>query len=64
LRRAISYLKTAIAMNPNIARTYGNLTGLYIYFLQKDSAIKYLAITDKLDSSAINPEVRAILTNH
>jgi len=62
LEKAISYLKTSIAMNPNVARTYGNLTGLYIYYLQKDSANKYLAITDKLDSSAVNPEVRAILT--
>jgi tetratricopeptide (TPR) repeat protein len=58
---AINYLKTAISMDPNNPRLYGNLTGLYVYFLQKDSATKYLNITDKLDTSAVNPEVRKIL---
>jgi tetratricopeptide (TPR) repeat protein len=64
LDKAIDYLKISISMAPNVARTYGHLTGLYIYFLQKDSALKYLAITDKLDSSAVNPEVRQILTQN
>ena len=58
---AIDYLKTAISMDADNPRLYGKLTGLYVYFLQTDSARKYLNITDKLDSTAVNSEVREIL---
>jgi len=61
LNSCIEYLKTAIKLDPN-ARTYAQLTAAYSYFMQKDSARKYLAITDKIDRNAINPEVRKMLT--
>lgn len=63
LDTSILYLKKAIALQPGNPATYGQLTGAYTYFNQKDSALKYLAITDKLDKNAIHPEVRKILAN-
>ena len=62
LNTSIDYLKTSIKLEPNNARAYGQLTASYSYFMQKDSARKYLKITDKLDPSAVNPEVRKILS--
>lgn len=61
LNGVIDCLKKAIRLSPGNAQYYGQLTGAYSYFMQKDSARKYLAITDKLDPKAINPEVRTIL---
>lgn len=61
LNKSIEHLKTSIALEPN-ARTYGQLTAAYSYFMQKDSARKYLQITDELNPMAINPEVREILS--
>ena len=61
LDKSIQYLKNSIKLEPNNARAYGQLTAAYSYFIQKDSARKYLKITDKLDPSAVNPEVRKIL---
>ena len=60
LNTSIEYLKTSIKLDPSNAR--GQLTASYSYFMQKDSAKKYLRITDKLDPSAVNPEVRKILS--
>jgi tetratricopeptide (TPR) repeat protein len=62
LNASIEYLKTSIKLDPTNARAYGQLTASYSYFMQKDSAKKYLRITDKLDPSAVNPEVRKILS--
>ncbi len=62
LNKSIDYLKNAIHLEPN-ARAYGQLTAAYSYFAQKDSARKYLQITDRLDPNAVNPEVRKILSN-
>ena len=62
LNTSIDYLKTSIKLEPNNARAYGQLTASYSYFMKKDSARKYLKITDKLDPSAVNPEVRKILS--
>jgi tetratricopeptide (TPR) repeat protein len=61
LNKSIYHLKTSIKLDPN-ARAYGQLTAAYSYFMQKDSARKYLEITDNLDPSAVNPEVRKILS--
>jgi len=30
--------------------------------MQKDSARKYMSITDRLDKNAVNPEVRKLIT--
>ena len=62
LDTCINYLKHSLQIDPANARVYGQLTACYSYYMQKDSALKYLAITDTLDSTAINPEVRQILT--
>ncbi len=61
LNKAIECSKKAIAINPKNTQAYSQLTADYTYFLQKDSARKYLDITDKLDPNAINPEVRKLL---
>ena len=58
---AIKYLKKSIRLNPKNALAYGQLTASYSYFMEKDSALKYLKLTDKLDPNAINAEVREIL---
>jgi tetratricopeptide (TPR) repeat protein len=62
LDKSIECLKASVNLDPNNARAYGQLTAAYSYFMQKDSAKKYLRITDKLDPSAVNPEVRKILS--
>ena len=61
LDKTIEYLKKSIQLNPKNALAYGQLTGAYSYFMEKDSALKYLELTDKLDPNAVNPEVREIL---
>lgn len=62
LNTAIKYLKRSIALKPG-PKAYAALTAAYTYFLQKDSASKYLKITDSLDKSAVNPEVRKLINN-
>jgi tetratricopeptide (TPR) repeat protein len=64
LNKTIDNLKTSIQLDPKSASAFGQLTGAYSYFTQKDSARKYLALTDKLDPQAINPEVRKMLTEN
>ena len=61
LNKAIDNLKESVSINPTNAEAYGQLTACYSYFMQKDSARKYIEITDRLDSKAINPEVRHML---
>ena len=61
LNKAIYSLKESVSIDPTNAEAYGQLTACYSYFTQKDSATKYLHITDKLDPKAINPEVRQML---
>ena len=61
LNLTIDNLKYSVQLNPRNAAAYGQLTGAYSYFNQKDSARKYLEITDKLDPNAVNPEVRKLL---
>jgi tetratricopeptide (TPR) repeat protein len=62
LNSSIDNLKTSIRLDSQNARAYGQLTGAYSYFMEKDSALKYLKLTDKLDPNAVNPEVRQMLT--
>ena len=64
LNKTIDNLKTSIQLDPKNANAFGQLTGAYSYFNQKDSALKYLELTDKLDPRAVNPEVRKILTEN
>ena len=61
LDAAIDALKNAIKLDPNNPKYYGQLTSAYSYFMQKDSARKYMAITDKLDPNAVNPQVRKMI---
>ncbi|MGF7040475.1 tetratricopeptide repeat protein [Mucilaginibacter lappiensis] len=61
LNTTIKYLKTAIKLDANNPRTYASLTAAYTFFIQKDSARKYLKITDGLDRNAVNPQVRKFI---
>jgi tetratricopeptide (TPR) repeat protein len=61
LEKTIEYLKKAIQLDSKNILAYAQLTGSYSYFMEKDSALKYLELTDKLDSNAINQEVREVL---
>jgi tetratricopeptide (TPR) repeat protein len=61
LNSSISCLKKAISLDPHNPQLYGQLTSAYSYFMQKDSARKYLKITELLDPSAVNPEVKKML---
>ncbi|WP_230383828.1 tetratricopeptide repeat protein [Pedobacter endophyticus] len=61
LNKAIESLKKANSLDKNNARILAQLTTAYFYFNQKDSANKYLNLTDKIDPKAINPELRALL---
>lgn len=63
LDSAIYCHKKAIRINPKNAFAYAELTSNYSYYMQKDSAKKYLKIADGLDSTVVNPEVRKLL-NH
>lgn len=69
-QESLKYFDKSLAINSGnskvwlcSATSYGQLTACYSYFMQKDSARKYLAITDRLDPKAINPEVRQILND-
>jgi tetratricopeptide (TPR) repeat protein len=61
LDKAIEYLKKSIQLDSKNVLAYGQLTGAYSFFIEKDSALKYLELTDKLDPNAVNPEVRKML---
>ena len=45
------------------ARAYAHLAGGYSYFVQKDSARKYLTLADRLNPQAVNSEVCKMVTN-
>ncbi len=61
LNSSIYALKEAIKLDPHNPQLFGQLTAAYCYFVQKDSAMKYLKITEQIDPSAVNPEVKKIL---
>jgi len=63
LNSTINVLKSAANLDPHNPRIYGQLTGAYSYFMQKDSARKYLKIADQIDPNAVNPQVRKMLTD-
>ncbi|MDB5234163.1 MAG: hypothetical protein JWR44_1156 [Hymenobacter sp.] len=62
LNKSIDALKSCVRIDPRNARAYGRLAGAYSYFVQQDSARKYLALADRLDPQAVNPELRKRLT--
>ena len=61
LNKAIDSFKKSTNLDNKNVEAYSQLTASYTYFMEKDSALKYLKITDKLDPNAINPEVRKFL---
>ena len=63
LNKSIENLKKSVSIDKTNAFAYGQLAANYSYFMQKDSAEKYLEITDRLNPDAVNPEVRKILKN-
>jgi Flp pilus assembly protein TadD len=64
LGKTIDKLKKAITLDPKNASALAKLTAAYSNYSQKDSARKYLILTDKLDPEAINPEVRTMLNEN
>ena len=62
LDKSITALYRANGIDKNNPRILSQLTAAYSYFMQKDSAYKYLKLTDKIDPKTIHPEVRAMLT--
>ncbi len=64
LDTCIIYLKNAIQIDPKNVKAYAQLTASYYYFSQKDSAKKYLKITDEMDINAINPNLRKALSEN
>jgi len=63
LNSSIFCLKKATNLDPKNPQFYGQLTAAYCYYMQKDSAMKYLKITEQLDPSVVNPEVRKMLAD-
>ncbi len=63
LNTSIELLKRAVVVEPKNPQLYAQLAASYTYFTQRDSALKYLKIAEKLDPKSINPEVKKILTN-
>ncbi|MCO5934110.1 hypothetical protein NAF17_01040 [Mucilaginibacter sp. RB4R14] len=61
LNTSIDALKKAVIISPQNPHPYAQLTAAYTYFTQKDSAYKYLKITDQIDPTAIDLEVRKML---
>jgi tetratricopeptide (TPR) repeat protein len=61
LDTAIQFLKTSVKLDQQNPSTYAQLTAAYAYFMQKDSAKKYLKIADQLDKNAVNPQVRKLI---
>ena len=61
LDKAIESLRKANTLDEDNPRILAQLTAAYSYFLQKDSANKYLNLTDKIDPKAVPTEVRELL---
>ncbi len=61
LNKAIETLKKANRLDKRNPRILAQLTSAYSYYSQKDSAQKYLMLTDKIHPTAIIPEVRTLL---
>ncbi len=61
LNKMTNALKKSLSINPKNVRALGQLTAAYSYFVQKDSAVKYLKLTDQLDPAAVDPEVRKLI---
>jgi len=58
LLKAVEYLKKSLEIHPNNARAYSQLAALYFYYSQHDSAKKYSDLTDELDSTSVDKDVR------
>jgi len=61
LKKSIEQLKKSVSINPSNASAYALLTSAYTYYNQKDSAKKYLQITDKLNQDLIKKDVRDMI---
>ena len=64
LHNGIQSLKKSVKLDPENPRVYAQLTTAYCLARQKDSAAKYLILTDRLDKNAISPNVRKLLSGH
>ncbi|WP_182246326.1 tetratricopeptide repeat protein [Cellulophaga baltica] len=64
LEKAISCSKKSLTIDPENPRVYAQLAGTYSYFIQKDSLAKYIQLTDEIDATLINPELRKQLNRN
>jgi len=64
LEKAISCSKKSLTIDPKNPRVYAQLAGTYSYFIQKDSLAKYIQLTDEIDATLINPELRKQLNRN
>ena len=58
LNMRIASLKTAMRIDLENGRIVGEMANTYAILNQQDSLVKYIKITDKIDSSFVNPQVR------
>jgi tetratricopeptide (TPR) repeat protein len=63
LDSSIQATRQAIKIDPHNAAFYGELAADYSYFIQKDSAKKYLKIAEQMNPNVVNPEVKKLLGN-
>ena len=62
LHDGIQSLKKSAKLDPENSRVYAQLTTAYCFAKQKDSAVKYLKLADRLDRNAVSPTVRKLLS--
>ena len=58
LDKTVETLKNSLELDSQNVLTIAALAGSYSYFKEKDSALKYLKLTDQIDSTKIHPDVR------
>ncbi|RZL16268.1 MAG: hypothetical protein EOO62_01760 [Hymenobacter sp.] len=63
LESSIIATKQCVKLDPTYGEGYAQLAAGYAYYMQKDSAKKYLAIADKLNPVLVHPEARQMIRN-
>ena len=61
LDSSIMATKQCVKIDPTYGRGYAQLAASYAYYIQKDSAKKYLAIADKLNPALVSAEARQMI---
>ncbi|MEA5258621.1 hypothetical protein VB264_12565 [Arcicella aquatica] len=61
LNKAIDNFRISVELDNKNVEAYSQLAIAYSYYMEKDSALVFLKITDKLDPNAINSEARKFI---